>query len=206
MSRYRAGPRAMNSVFERLRDDLAPATLLADVQRAWPDVVGARARPPRRTGSACVAGRGRRCDRSRGDPRFRAPRCRHGVVFRLGLGAGAGPHGTGDPGAVERPPRGASDRATALRGGMIRPTRPTWPAGPRHASFWRGIETPLRDFVIRAPPQTFFCTFAGKSSVLGGGLRGSPVLFLRVPASDAPARCQLRGTGASQRHRRIVGE
>jgi predicted nucleic acid-binding Zn ribbon protein len=41
VSRYRAGPRTMNSAFERLRDDLAPATLLADVQRAWPDVVGA---------------------------------------------------------------------------------------------------------------------------------------------------------------------
>jgi predicted nucleic acid-binding Zn ribbon protein len=30
----------MSSAFDSLRDDLAPATLLADVQRAWPDVVG----------------------------------------------------------------------------------------------------------------------------------------------------------------------
>ncbi len=41
MSRYRSGPRAMSFALDGLRDDLAPATLLADVQRAWPDVVGA---------------------------------------------------------------------------------------------------------------------------------------------------------------------
>ncbi len=31
----------MSFAFESLRDDLAPETLLADVQRAWPDAVGA---------------------------------------------------------------------------------------------------------------------------------------------------------------------
>jgi predicted nucleic acid-binding Zn ribbon protein len=41
VSRYRAGPRVMTSALESLRDELAPETLLADVQRVWPDVVGA---------------------------------------------------------------------------------------------------------------------------------------------------------------------
>lgn len=41
MSRYRAGPRGMNFALDTLRDDLAPETVLADVQRAWPGVVGA---------------------------------------------------------------------------------------------------------------------------------------------------------------------
>ncbi len=41
MTRYRAAPRPMSFALEGLRDDLAPATLLADVQRAWPEVVGA---------------------------------------------------------------------------------------------------------------------------------------------------------------------
>jgi predicted nucleic acid-binding Zn ribbon protein len=40
VSRYRAGPRVMTFALESLRDELAPATLLADVQRAWPGVVG----------------------------------------------------------------------------------------------------------------------------------------------------------------------
>jgi predicted nucleic acid-binding Zn ribbon protein len=31
----------MTSAFGRLADDLAPGTLLAEVQRAWPEVVGA---------------------------------------------------------------------------------------------------------------------------------------------------------------------
>ncbi len=41
MNRYRVGPRPMSLAFDSLRDDLAPTTLLADVQRAWPAVVGA---------------------------------------------------------------------------------------------------------------------------------------------------------------------
>lgn len=41
MSRYRAGPRGMSFALDTLRDELAPETVLADVQRAWPDVVGA---------------------------------------------------------------------------------------------------------------------------------------------------------------------
>jgi predicted nucleic acid-binding Zn ribbon protein len=41
VSRYRAGPREMSFALDTLRDDLAPETVLADVQRAWPDVVGA---------------------------------------------------------------------------------------------------------------------------------------------------------------------
>lgn len=40
MKRYRATPRPMSCAFESLRDDLAPETLLADVQRAWSEVVG----------------------------------------------------------------------------------------------------------------------------------------------------------------------
>ena len=40
MSRYRATPRSMTSALKALRDDLAPETLLADVQAAWPEVVG----------------------------------------------------------------------------------------------------------------------------------------------------------------------
>ncbi len=41
MTRYRGAPRPMTFALEALRDDLAPETLLADVQRAWPGVVGA---------------------------------------------------------------------------------------------------------------------------------------------------------------------
>jgi predicted nucleic acid-binding Zn ribbon protein len=36
----RRGPRSMSAALEALADDLAPRTLLADVQRAWPAVVG----------------------------------------------------------------------------------------------------------------------------------------------------------------------
>jgi predicted nucleic acid-binding Zn ribbon protein len=36
-----SGLRPLASAFEALRDELAPATLLADVQRIWPDTVGA---------------------------------------------------------------------------------------------------------------------------------------------------------------------
>ena len=38
---YRRSPRSLDSALGRLRDDLAPDTVLAAVQRAWPDVVGA---------------------------------------------------------------------------------------------------------------------------------------------------------------------
>ncbi len=36
----RRGPRPLAEAFSALTDDLAPATLLADVQRAWPSAVG----------------------------------------------------------------------------------------------------------------------------------------------------------------------
>ena len=39
--KYRRAPRKMESALTALADDLAPRTLLADVQRAWPGVVGA---------------------------------------------------------------------------------------------------------------------------------------------------------------------
>jgi predicted nucleic acid-binding Zn ribbon protein len=49
VTRFRRSPRSMELAFEALRDDLAPRTLLADVQRCWSDVVGpmiaAEARP-----------------------------------------------------------------------------------------------------------------------------------------------------------------
>lgn len=41
MSRSRRGPRPLSFALDYLRDELAPETLLADVQRAWPEVVGA---------------------------------------------------------------------------------------------------------------------------------------------------------------------
>jgi len=41
MTRYRRTARPMAQAFETLRDELAPATVLAAVQRAWPAVVGA---------------------------------------------------------------------------------------------------------------------------------------------------------------------
>jgi predicted nucleic acid-binding Zn ribbon protein len=37
---YRRNPRQMTAAFGRLADELAPDTLLAEVQRAWPAVVG----------------------------------------------------------------------------------------------------------------------------------------------------------------------
>jgi predicted nucleic acid-binding Zn ribbon protein len=36
----RRGPRPLSDAFHALTDQLAPQTLLADVQRAWPGVVG----------------------------------------------------------------------------------------------------------------------------------------------------------------------
>jgi predicted nucleic acid-binding Zn ribbon protein len=38
---YRSSPRTLGGAFERLADDLAPQTLLAEVQRVWPATVGA---------------------------------------------------------------------------------------------------------------------------------------------------------------------
>ena len=47
--RSRRGPRPLAEAFGALADELAPATLLADVQRAWPatvgDAIAAQARP-----------------------------------------------------------------------------------------------------------------------------------------------------------------
>ena len=40
MTGYRRMPRRMEASFEALLDGIAPETLLADVQRAWPDAVG----------------------------------------------------------------------------------------------------------------------------------------------------------------------
>lgn len=41
MSHWRRSPRPLALALEAVRDELAPETLLADVQRAWPEVVGA---------------------------------------------------------------------------------------------------------------------------------------------------------------------
>ena len=41
MSRYRPTPRLMSGALSALSDELAPDTVLAAVQRAWPEVVGA---------------------------------------------------------------------------------------------------------------------------------------------------------------------
>jgi predicted nucleic acid-binding Zn ribbon protein len=40
MTRYRRSPRRLAVALDQARDGWAPATLLADVQRAWPTVVG----------------------------------------------------------------------------------------------------------------------------------------------------------------------
>jgi predicted nucleic acid-binding Zn ribbon protein len=40
VTRYRRAPRSLEGAFGRLADELAPATLLSEVQRAWPGVVG----------------------------------------------------------------------------------------------------------------------------------------------------------------------
>ena len=41
MTLHRRSPRPVAIPLDRVRDDLAPQTLLASVQRAWPDAVGA---------------------------------------------------------------------------------------------------------------------------------------------------------------------
>jgi predicted nucleic acid-binding Zn ribbon protein len=40
MTPYRRSPRSMQAALTVLADELAPQTLLAEVQRAWPGVVG----------------------------------------------------------------------------------------------------------------------------------------------------------------------
>lgn len=40
MTTWRRSPRQLGSVVDRLRDELAPQTLLSDVQRVWPTAVG----------------------------------------------------------------------------------------------------------------------------------------------------------------------
>jgi predicted nucleic acid-binding Zn ribbon protein len=40
VSRYRRGPRPLAIALDRVTEELAPATLLAEVQRAWPEAVG----------------------------------------------------------------------------------------------------------------------------------------------------------------------
>ena len=49
MRRHRRSPRSLGSAMERMREELAPPTLLAEVQRVWPAAVGeaiaAEARP-----------------------------------------------------------------------------------------------------------------------------------------------------------------
>lgn len=40
MTNWRRSPRQLGWAVERIRDELAPQTLLAEVQRAWPGAVG----------------------------------------------------------------------------------------------------------------------------------------------------------------------
>src|SRR5581483_12310829 len=40
MSHWRRSPRPFTIAIDALRDELAPATALAQIQRAWPEVVG----------------------------------------------------------------------------------------------------------------------------------------------------------------------
>ena len=41
MSRYRPAPRSLSLALDQMQDELAPQTVLAAVQRAWPEIVGA---------------------------------------------------------------------------------------------------------------------------------------------------------------------
>jgi predicted nucleic acid-binding Zn ribbon protein len=41
MTHHRRSPRSLAPALELLRDTVAPATLLAEVQRVWPEAVGA---------------------------------------------------------------------------------------------------------------------------------------------------------------------
>jgi predicted nucleic acid-binding Zn ribbon protein len=40
MTRWRRSPRALVNAIDRVRDELAPQTVLAEVQRIWPRAVG----------------------------------------------------------------------------------------------------------------------------------------------------------------------
>jgi predicted nucleic acid-binding Zn ribbon protein len=40
MTHWRRSPRPLEAALEGVRDELAPQTLLAEVQRAWPEAVG----------------------------------------------------------------------------------------------------------------------------------------------------------------------
>ena len=40
MTRWRRSPRSLAGAVDRVRDELAPQTVLADVQRIWPQAVG----------------------------------------------------------------------------------------------------------------------------------------------------------------------
>jgi predicted nucleic acid-binding Zn ribbon protein len=56
MTHWRRSPRQLGLVVEQIRDQLAPETLLADVQRVWPEAVGeaiaAEAQPTSERGGA----------------------------------------------------------------------------------------------------------------------------------------------------------
>ena len=41
MTRWRRSPRSLGQAMDHVRDELAPQTLLAEVQRVWPEAVGA---------------------------------------------------------------------------------------------------------------------------------------------------------------------
>ena len=88
------GPRSL--ALEAVRDELAPETLLADVQRAWPEVVGG-------------------ADRGAGSADRGARRRGHGLLLGVGLGAGARPDGARDPRPPERGARRAARQPPAMR-------------------------------------------------------------------------------------------
>jgi predicted nucleic acid-binding Zn ribbon protein len=56
MTHWRRSPRQVGLAVEQIRDQMAPDTLLADVQRAWPEAVGeaiaAEAQPSAERGGA----------------------------------------------------------------------------------------------------------------------------------------------------------
>ena len=64
MTRWRRSPRQLGFAVDRVRDELAPQTLLAEVQRVWPQAVGsaiaAEAQPAAERGGvltvSCSAG------------------------------------------------------------------------------------------------------------------------------------------------------
>ncbi len=58
MTPFRPSPRPLSLALDRMRDELAPETLLADVQRAWPEAVGpaiaAEAQPSAERGGVLI--------------------------------------------------------------------------------------------------------------------------------------------------------